>query len=54
VVEATTVRLDGDVVGRQLDVGVRVPIILLDVGIEVLGVVQRPETGGRHWEGGDG
>jgi hypothetical protein len=44
VVEAAASRLDGDVVGRQPNVGVGAAIVLLDVGLEVVGVGDRPET----------
>jgi hypothetical protein len=37
VVEVATCRLDRDVVGRQLDVGVGATVVLLDVGLEVVG-----------------
>jgi hypothetical protein len=42
VVEAAAGRLDGDVVGRQPDVGVEATVVLLDVGLEVVGVGDRP------------
>jgi hypothetical protein len=53
VVEATVGHLDGDVVSRQPDVRVRVVIVLLDVGLEVVGVGDRSETWCQHREGGD-
>jgi hypothetical protein len=44
VVEVAAGRLDGDVVGRQPNVGVRAAVILLDVGLEFVGVGDRSET----------
>jgi hypothetical protein len=37
VIEVAAGCLDGDVVGRQLDVGVGIAVVLLDVGLEVVG-----------------
>jgi hypothetical protein len=37
VVEVAAGRLDGDVVGRQPDVGVRMAIVLLDVWLKLSG-----------------
>jgi hypothetical protein len=54
VVDVAASRLDGDVVGRYLDVGVRAAVILLDVGLEVVGVGNRPKTWRQRGEGGDG
>jgi hypothetical protein len=53
VVEAAASHLDNDVVGRQPDVGVGAAVVLLDVGLEVIGVGDRPETWRQHREGGD-
>jgi hypothetical protein len=53
VVEVAAIRLDDDVVGRQPDVGVGAAIILLDVGLEVVGVGDRPEAWRQRGEGGD-
>jgi hypothetical protein len=44
VVEVAAGRLDGDVIGRQLDVGVGAAVVLLDVGLEVVGVGDRLDT----------
>jgi hypothetical protein len=52
VVEVAACRLDRDVVGRQLDVGVGVTVALLDVGLEVVRVCDRPETWRQREEGG--
>jgi hypothetical protein len=53
VVEAAAGRLDGDVVGRQLNVGVGVAVVLLDVGLEVVEVGDRPEMWRQCREGGE-
>jgi hypothetical protein len=53
VVEAATGRFDGDVVGRQPNVGVGAAVVLLDVGLEVVGLGDRLETWRQHREGGD-
>jgi hypothetical protein len=37
VVEVAAGRLDGDVVGRQPDVGVRMAVVLLDVWLKLSG-----------------
>jgi hypothetical protein len=52
VVEVAACRLDRDVIGRLPDVGVGATVILLDVGFEVVGVCDRPETWRQHGEGG--
>jgi hypothetical protein len=54
VVKVAAGRLDGDVVGRQLDVGVRAVVVLLDVRLEVVGVGHRPKARGQRGEGSDG
>jgi hypothetical protein len=54
VVEVAAGRLDGDVVGRQLDVGVRAVIVLMDVRLEVVWVGHRPKARSQHREGSDG
>jgi hypothetical protein len=53
VVEVAPCRLDRDVVGRQPDVGVRATVVLLDVGLEVVGVCDRPETWRQRREDGE-
>jgi hypothetical protein len=53
VVEVAAGRLDRDVVGRQPDVGVGAVVVLLDVGLEVVRVGDRPKTWRQHREGGD-
>jgi hypothetical protein len=53
VVEVVTGRLDSDVVGQQLDVGVGAVIVLLDVWLEVVGVGDISETWCQHGEGSD-
>jgi hypothetical protein len=54
VIEVATGRLDGDVVGRQPDVGVGATVVLLDVRLEVVKVGDRSETGHQRGEGSDG
>jgi hypothetical protein len=44
VVEAAADRLDSVVVGRKPNVGVGAAVVLLDVGLEVVEVGDRPET----------
>jgi hypothetical protein len=44
---------DRDVVDRQPDVGVGAAVILLDVGLEVVGVGDRPKTWCQRGEGSD-
>jgi hypothetical protein len=53
VVEVVTARLDSDVVGQQLDVGVGAAVVLLDVWLEVVGVGDLSETWCNHGEGSD-
>jgi hypothetical protein len=53
VIEVAAGCLDGDVVGRQLDVGVGIAVVLLDVRLEVVGVGNRPETWCQCGEGSD-
>jgi hypothetical protein len=54
VIEVAAGRLDGDVVGRQPDVGVRAAVILLDVWLEIVRVGDRSETRRQRGEGSDG
>jgi hypothetical protein len=44
VIEVVASCLDDNVVGRQPDVGVGAAVVLLDVGLVVVGVGDRPET----------
>jgi hypothetical protein len=53
VVKVAACRLDGDVVGRQPDVGVGATVVLLDVWLEVVRVVDRSETWCQRREGSD-
>jgi hypothetical protein len=53
VVEAATGRLDSDAEGRQPNVGVGAAVVVLDVGLEVVGVGDRPEKWRQRGEGGD-
>jgi hypothetical protein len=53
MVEVAACCLDRDVIGQQPDVGVRATAVLLDVGLEVVGVCDRPETWCQHGEGGE-
>jgi hypothetical protein len=53
VIEVAAGRLDIDVVGRQRDVGVGAAVVLLDVGLEVVGVGNRPETWRQCGKGSD-
>jgi hypothetical protein len=53
VIEVVVGRLDGDVVGRQPDVGVGAAIVLLDVWLEVVGIGDRSETRHQRGEGSD-
>jgi hypothetical protein len=54
VIEVSTGSLDSDVVGRQIDIGVGVVVVLLDVRLEVEGVGDRSEARGQCREDGDG
>jgi hypothetical protein len=54
VIEVVAGFLDGDVVGRQPDVGVGAAVVLLVVRLEVVRVGDRLETRCQHGEGGDG
>jgi hypothetical protein len=53
VVETAAGRHDGDVVGRQPDVGVGAAVIILDVWLEVVGVGDRSEAWFQRGEGSD-
>jgi hypothetical protein len=53
VVEVAASRLEGDVVGQQLDFGVGVVVVLLHVGLEVVGVGNLPKTWRQCGEGSD-
>jgi hypothetical protein len=53
VVDVAAGRLVGDVVGRQPDVGVGAAVVLLDVGLEVVGVGDRSETWRQRGKGRD-
>jgi hypothetical protein len=44
VVEVAASRLEGNVVGQQLDFGVGAVVVLLHVGLEVVGVGNLPKT----------
>jgi hypothetical protein len=53
VVEVAVGLHDGDVIGRQPNVGVRATVVLLDVGLEVVGLGDQPETWRQRREGGE-
>jgi hypothetical protein len=53
VVEIAAGPLDGDVVSRQLDVGIGAAVILLDVWLEVVRVGDRSETCCQRGKGSD-
>jgi hypothetical protein len=54
MVEVAVGRFDGNIVGRQPDVGVGAVIVLMDVQLQFVGLGGRLETKGQHGEGSDG